>query len=124
MTTSSVWSPSVVPVEHRRVRHVRVLALGCVAFVLAWIVLAQLAPTDRFVLVAPRATTGFEVFLALLQFFAALVLILFPDEHLRPRLRWVAMGLCVLGLGGLGTVTSSQLPIGSTTSVSPCTVRS
>jgi signal transduction histidine kinase len=65
-------------------------------------VLDQLAPSDWFVLVAPRAATGLEVSNALLLFFAALVLLLFPDEGLRLRLRWVAMGLCVLGLGGLG----------------------
>ena len=57
---------------------------------------------EEYGVVAPRAKTGFEVFLALGQLFGALVLILFPEESRRVRLRWVAAGLVVFGLGTLG----------------------
>jgi signal transduction histidine kinase len=54
------------------------------------------------VVLAPDAKTGFEVLLALGQLFGALVLLFFPDEPARPRLRWVAAGLLVLGFGAFG----------------------
>jgi signal transduction histidine kinase len=70
--------------------------------VVAWLVLILSVGQIRFVIVAPTAKAGFEVFLALLRLFVALVLFLFPAESARPRLRWVALGFLLLGLGGLG----------------------
>ena len=84
-------------------RRTRVVVAGVVAIaVVVWLVLILSVSQIRFVIVAPTAKAGFEVFLALLRVFAALVLFLFPGEAARPRLRWVALGFMILGLGGLG----------------------
>src|SRR5215213_2590508 len=69
--------------------------------VVVWLILILGVSQFRFVIVAPTAKAGFEVFLALLRLFAALVLFLFPAAAERPRLRWVALGFMILGLGGL-----------------------
>src|SRR5215217_3612633 len=80
----------------------RVTAAGVSAIVVVvWLILILGVSEIRFVIVAPTAKAGFEVFLALLRLFAALVLFLFPAEAERPRLRWVALGFMILGLGGL-----------------------
>jgi len=79
------------------------MAAGVIAVVLvAWLILILGLRQVRFVIVAPTTKAGFEVFLALLQLSAALVLFLFPAEVERPRLRWVSLGFMILGLGGLG----------------------
>ena len=70
--------------------------------VVVWLILILGVSEIRFVIVAPTARAGFEVFLALLQLSAALVLFLFPAEVEQPRLRWVSLGFMILGLGGLG----------------------
>jgi signal transduction histidine kinase len=80
----------------------RFLAIVLGGVLIAWIVLILSVDQLQFVVVAPTAKAGFEVFLALLRLFTALVLFLFPDELSRPRLRWVGLGFLVLGLGGLG----------------------
>jgi signal transduction histidine kinase len=81
----------------------RVTAAGVFAIVVvAWLILILGLSEIRFVIVAPTARAGFEVFLALLQLSAALVLFLFPAEVEQPRLRWVSLGFMILGLGGLG----------------------
>jgi signal transduction histidine kinase len=75
--------------------------------VVVWLILILGVSEFRFVIVAPTASlrptlrAGFEVFLALLQLSAALVLFLFPAEVGQPRLRWVSLGFVILGLGGL-----------------------
>jgi signal transduction histidine kinase len=69
--------------------------------VVAWLILILGRGEIRFVIVPPTAKAGFEVFLALLQLSAALVLFLFTAEVERPRLRWVSLGFMILGLGGL-----------------------
>jgi signal transduction histidine kinase len=80
----------------------RVTAAGVSAIVVVvWLILILGVSEIRFVIVAPTARAGFEVFLALLQLSAALVLFLFPAEVERPRLRWVSLGFMILGLGGL-----------------------
>ena len=80
----------------------RLLALVLGGVLITWIVLILSVDQLQFVVVAPTAKAGFEVFLALLRLFTALVLFLFPDDVSRPRLRWVALGFLILGLGGLG----------------------
>jgi hypothetical protein len=80
----------------------RVTAAGVSAIVVVvWLILILGVSEIRFVIVAPTARAGFEVFLALLQLSAALVLFLFPAGVERPRLRWVSLGFMILGLGGL-----------------------
>lgn len=70
--------------------------------IIGWLVIILVADFARFIVLAPTAKTGFEVMLALGQLFGALVLGIFPDERIGPRLRWAATGLLVLSLGTLG----------------------
>jgi signal transduction histidine kinase len=88
--------------DRRAAHRARLFAVAAALVVLAWAGLVFVVPQVRFVVVAPKAKTGFEVSLALLRLFTALVLVLFPDEAGRDRLRWVALGFAVLGFGGLG----------------------
>lgn len=83
-------------------RRVRLLAAAASLLVAGWAGLVFAIPDVRFVVLTPRVKTGYEVTLALLGLFTALVLALFPDAGARDRLRWVALGFAVLGLGGLG----------------------
>ena len=70
--------------------------------VTTWLGLVLLVDPLRFVIYNPRGKTGIEMYLALGQLFGALVLVLAAGEPARSRLRWVALGLLVLGIGGLG----------------------
>jgi signal transduction histidine kinase len=75
---------------------------GLMVAVLTWAVVVLIFPHVHFVLLDPKTKTGFEIFLAVLSLFVALVLFLFPDEAMRQPLRWVALAFLVLGLGSLG----------------------
>lgn len=77
------------------------LVLFSSAAVIAWVVIVFTVSSARFVVFAPRAKTGFEVLVALLALFAALILFLFPAEHLQHRMSWLALGFFILGVGGL-----------------------
>ena len=63
---------------------------------LVWLLAIISLPSARFVVLAPTAKVGVEVILALASLFGALVLLVFPDEGTRLRLRWVAAGFLVL----------------------------
>lgn len=78
-----------------------ILAGLIVVLVIGWLAGVLLTDTFRVVVFNPRAKTGFEMFLALGQLFGALVLALASFEPARPRIRWVAMALLVLGTGAL-----------------------
>lgn len=67
-----------------------------------WLALVFLVDSVRFVLLNPRAKTGFEVFLAIGQIFGAFVLGMSPVGPALVRLRWVAAGFFVFGVGALG----------------------
>jgi signal transduction histidine kinase len=69
--------------------------------IVGWAVAVLTVDRAQFVLIAPKGKTGFEVTLSLVSLFVALVLALLPDEPVRERLRWVATGFLLLGLGGL-----------------------
>lgn len=69
--------------------------------IVAWLGAVFLFDPINFVIFNPRGKTGFEMFLALGSLFGALVLALSADEPARPRMKWVAMALLVLGLGAL-----------------------
>ena len=86
----------------RQTRGTWLLAAITAGLVILWLGMILFDDRVHFVVVAPRAKTGFEVFLALGQLFGALALTLFPDEPARRRLRWVAAGLLTLGLGTFG----------------------
>lgn len=79
------------------------LLVGVTAFLLiGWLVAVLMTDTFEVIVFNPRGKTGFEMFLALGQMFGALVLALASLEPSRPRIRWVAMALLVLGIGALG----------------------
>ncbi|HET9659526.1 MAG TPA: HAMP domain-containing sensor histidine kinase [Thermomicrobiales bacterium] len=77
------------------------LVLFSSAAVIAWVAIVFTISSARFVVFAPRAKTGFEVLVALLALFAALILFLFPAQHVRHRMSWLALGFFILGVGGL-----------------------
>jgi signal transduction histidine kinase len=70
-------------------------------FVVGWALLVTLFPQGRLVAQAPRPQVAVEATSALCQLFGAFVLVLFPQEETRRRLRWVAAGLATMGIGGL-----------------------
>jgi signal transduction histidine kinase/DNA-binding NarL/FixJ family response regulator len=49
----------------------------------------------------PRSVASIEVASAVARLFAALVLVLFPVESFGNRLRWIAVGLIIMAVGGL-----------------------
>ena len=67
----------------------------------SWLAAILVIPDVRFVVLAPTAKAGVDIILALSSLFGALVLWLFPTEGSRLRLRWLATGFLMLGLGGL-----------------------
>lgn len=69
--------------------------------VVAWLLIVFTADSVRFVIADSTAKTGLEVFLALGQLFAALVLLLAPVGPTAMRMRWVASGFFALGVGSL-----------------------
>lgn len=82
-------------------RRVWITALTTVLLALGVAATIPAVPGIYFVLISPRGRTGVEVFLALNELFAALVLFLFSESALHDRLRWVSLGLLVLGVSGL-----------------------
>ena len=70
--------------------------------IVLWLGAVLLFDSVRFVIFNPQGKTGFEMFLALGQLFGSLVLALSPVEPAQMRMRWVATGLLILGLGALG----------------------
>lgn len=78
-----------------------ILAGTVAAVTIGWALAALVDRDVRFVIYAPAAKAGVEVILGFGSLFAALVLALFPDEGARARLRWVAAGFVILGIGGL-----------------------
>jgi signal transduction histidine kinase len=79
----------------------RLFAAGAATLAIVWLLVIFMFPSARFVVLAPSAKAGVEVVLALASLFGALILLLFPEAGARLRLRWVAVGFLVLGLGGL-----------------------
>ncbi|HEV2127952.1 MAG TPA: hypothetical protein VGR22_04965, partial [Thermomicrobiales bacterium] len=77
------------------------IAIVIAALAVGWLALVILFDSVRFVVLNPNAKTGFEVFLAIGQIFGAFVLAISPLEPARIRLRWVAAGFLVFGVGGL-----------------------
>jgi signal transduction histidine kinase len=71
------------------------------AILVGWLLAVILTDAFNVVIFNPGGKTGFEMFLAHGQLFGALVLALASLEPARPRIRWVAMALLVLGIGAL-----------------------
>src|ERR671933_1315275 len=91
------WRPALLGVA----RTPALVAVGVAVPMIAWAVVILTLRQARFAVLAPQAQTGVEAASALARLFGALVLVLFPGERVGHRLRWVAGGLVVLGLGGL-----------------------
>src|SRR5919202_3066624 len=91
------WRPALLGVA----RTPALVAVGVAVPMIAWAVVILTLRQARFAVLAPQAQTGVEAASALAWLFGALVLVLFPSERVGHRLRWVAGGLVVLGLGGL-----------------------
>jgi signal transduction histidine kinase len=79
-----------------------VATAGLALLVIAWAVVVYHVASVSYVLLDPRTKTGIEVLRAAVSLFAALVLVLLPDEPMRRPLRWVALALVLMGLGSLG----------------------
>jgi signal transduction histidine kinase len=77
-------------------------AAGLALLMAAWALAAFFVDQARFAVYAPQFHAGTEAAAAFARLFAALVLFLSPTEGSNERLRWVASGLLVLGLGDLG----------------------
>jgi signal transduction histidine kinase len=85
-----------------RWRQTLIVTTATAIVVVAWLVMIFLFDPVRFVVLAPRAKTGFEIFLALAQIFGGFVLALSAVGPIRPRVHRVAAAFIVLGLGALG----------------------
>lgn len=78
-----------------------IISMALVVVVVAWVI--AFFAFGPFPFLAPRAagTGAYEMIMALGQLFGALVLALSSLDPVRPGMRWVALGLLVLGLGSL-----------------------
>lgn len=72
--------------------------VGCL--ILAWTAIIFLVDRARFVVLSPELQAGVEAASVFARLFGALVLFLFPVERLETRLRWIASGIALLGIGG------------------------
>jgi hypothetical protein len=70
-------------------------------FAIGWLIFILLVPSTQFVIFAPSTKISLELFLAVGQLFGAFVLALIPAPHTADRMRWVAGGLFVFGVGTL-----------------------
>src|SRR5918992_4296474 len=88
---------------------------GVAVLIAAWavgiIAVEELNRAHLGVVLAPEAEAGVEAASGLAKLFAALALSLYPRDN--PRLRWVATGLVILGLGALA-FDPLQLLLGGT----------
>ena len=96
-------------------RQASILAGTAVLTVVGWSVAAVFSERAVFAVFSPAAAHGVEAASALARVFGALVLFLFLSDEYGRRLRWVAAGLLVVGLGGLvfgyaASVVGSGLP--------------
>lgn len=79
-----------------------ILAVGVATVLAAWTLMLLALKGAQFGIAAPRAEVSVEAVGGLADLFGALVLFLFPPARARGRLHWIAAGLVVLGIAGLG----------------------
>jgi len=103
--------------SHGRFSNLTVSAsLAIAVLILLWIAVVFARQSAQFAVLAPTAAIGVEAASALARWFGALVLFLFPDERVRPRLSWVALGFLIMGSGAFAygflvpLITSNQSP--------------
>ena len=89
-----------LPASRRRAAPLPIVGLALA--VVGWAAATLLFEPLRFAVFAPQAQAGVEAAAALARLFGALVLTLFLKDRLGERVLWIAGGLLVLGLGGLG----------------------
>jgi signal transduction histidine kinase len=77
----------------------RAALLGFV--IVAWFLVNLTTNATRLLDFSPDLRVGAEAASSLARLFGALVLFLIPDDQSKPRLRWIAGGFIVLGIGGL-----------------------
>ena len=78
------------------------LAAGVGLVLVAWAMLNLAVDRARFVTFAPETQIGVAAASSIARLVGALGLLLVPDPTAGRRLRWVASGIVVLGLGGFG----------------------
>lgn len=103
LTVHGADAPALGQTDPRQDRQ-RAFSIAAALALLAtgWLVLVLVVDPMRFVIFDPRAGTGFEVLLAIGQMLGAFVLAISPIQPTPRRLRWVAGGLLVFGIGAIG----------------------
>lgn len=91
------WTP-----DSRMVRPAILLATAITLGTTIWALILLLTDRSGFVVYSPGVHVGVEASAGAARLFGALVLTLFPDKRNGGRFAWIAAGLLVLGLGGLG----------------------
>lgn len=79
----------------------RRLALASLTLIVLWTLVILRLGIARFAIYSPGAEIGEEAATALAAFLGTLILTLFPPGEDEMRLRWVAAGFAVLGIGAL-----------------------
>lgn len=98
----SLWKAADRPLRPTRAGKMALVAAGGLVLAIAgWALATLFVEQLRFAVLAPRAQAGVEAAAVSARLFGALVLGLFFVERSGERLRWVAGGLLVLGLGSL-----------------------
>lgn len=93
--------PSQEGGDRDRWRLTLAICAATASIAVAWLMLVFVVDQVRFVVLNPRAKTGFEIFLALAQIFGAFVLAVSPVGPIRHRVHRVAAAFLVLGIGAL-----------------------
>lgn len=117
-----VAAGSGAEMPRQRVRElgpVRKIGVTSLVLIILWTLLILRLGVARFAIYSPAAEVGEEAATALAAFFSALVLTLFPPGGREIRLRWVAAGFVVLGLGALmfgylAPLAGASLPLNTT----------
>ncbi len=90
-----------VPPPRTNTNRVWLWAAAIAAISIGWAVLALTAERTLFAVINLRGRLGVEAASVFATLFGALVLFLFPTDRAGQRLRWLASGFVILGLGGL-----------------------
>lgn len=95
-------SPPARPPGRRPARRTLWLAAVLTCGIGLWALAPLLTQQAQFAVFAPGPQAGLEAAAALARLFAALVLVLFLERDSGGRMMWIAGGLVVMSLGGLG----------------------
>lgn len=70
-------------------------------FIVGWAIAILIDDRVRFAIITREGQASVESAAALSRLFGAFVLLLFPHREAAERLRWIAVGLFILALGGV-----------------------